>query len=73
MEEIRIGRLLKKIEKLKKQRDHFKSALEHYQYVLDKQPYLLKRFNNYKKLNYIVKRISSEIFTGIRHLDCYIN
>ncbi len=49
-EQIKIGRLLKKIEKLKQQRDHFKGALEHYQYVLNIHPAVLSRYNTLTRM-----------------------
>lgn len=45
--EVREGRLLKKIEKLKKQRDHHKQKHEHYANVISMQPYLESRYKNY--------------------------
>lgn len=45
--EVRIGRLLKKIEKLKKQRDFHKERHEHYAKVLELQPYLHRRYESY--------------------------
>lgn len=45
--EVRVGRLLKKIEKLKKQRDFHKERHEHYAKVLELQPYLHRRYESY--------------------------
>lgn len=42
-----IGRLKKKIEKLKKQRDHYKECHEYYAKVISMQPYLERRYESY--------------------------
>ena len=42
--EVRIGRLQKKIEKLKKQRDFHQERHEHYSKVLSLQPFLERRY-----------------------------
>ena len=42
--EVRIGRLQKKIEKLKKQRDFHQERHEHYAKVLSLQPFLERRY-----------------------------
>lgn len=44
---VKINRLLKKIEKLKKQRDFHKERHEHYSKVLELQPYLHRRYESY--------------------------
>ena len=45
--DIREGRLLKKIEKLKKQRNHYKAQHDYYAKVISLQPYLEKRYQDY--------------------------
>lgn len=47
--DVRIGRLERKIEKLKKQRDHYKELYEHYATVISLQPYLERRWEDYEK------------------------
>ena len=47
--DVREGRLLKKIEKLKQQRDHYKELYEHYQKVISMQPYLKRRWEGYEE------------------------
>lgn len=46
--DVREGRLLKKIEKLKKQRDYHKQKHEYYAKVISMQPYLEKRYVSYE-------------------------
>ena len=46
--EVREGRLLKKIEKLKNQRDHHKQKHEYYAKVISMQPYIEKRYVSYE-------------------------
>ena len=48
--EVREGRLLKKIEKLKNQRDHHKQKREYYAKVISMQPYLERRFETYAEM-----------------------
>jgi hypothetical protein len=43
-DQIKIGRLLRKIAKLQEQRDQSKALVEHYKHVLEVQPYLERRF-----------------------------
>jgi len=43
-EEVRINRLLKKIEKLKKQVAHYKNRCRAYQSILDMHPLIERRF-----------------------------
>ena len=45
--QVRIGRLQKKIEKLKKQRDFHEERHEHYARILRLQPYLERRYESY--------------------------
>ena len=45
--QVRIGRLEKKIEKLKQQRDHFKEQHSYYAKVISMQPYLERRYKSY--------------------------
>lgn len=53
-EQVKIGRLLRKIENLKKQRDHFKERLSHYMQVIDDQPNVYSRFQD--SIKYYEKR-----------------
>jgi hypothetical protein len=48
--EVRIGRMQKKIDRLKAQRDSIKKDLEHYQEVISMQPYLERRYKNYSEM-----------------------
>lgn len=45
--DIKIGRLLKKIEKLRQQRDYSRKQLHHYREVISTQPYLESRYKSY--------------------------
>ena len=45
--QVRIGRLEKKIKKLKQQRDHFKEQHSYYAKVISMQPYLERRHESY--------------------------
>lgn len=45
--DVKIQRLWKKIEKLKRQRDFHKERHEHYAKVLEMQPYLGRRYESY--------------------------
>lgn len=45
--DIKIGRLLKKNEKLREQRDHARKQLHHYREVISTQPYLETRYKTY--------------------------
>lgn len=47
--DIKVGRLLKKIEKLKKQRDFHKARHEHYATVISLQPHLETRYKSYEE------------------------
>lgn len=55
--DIREGRLLKKIEKLKKQRDHYKQKQEYYAKVISMQPYLERRFETYAEMKQERERV----------------
>ena len=46
-DQITIGRLKKKIEKLKNQRDSYKKKYEHYKLVFNESPYVESRYNRY--------------------------
>ena len=46
--DVRIGRLLKKIEKLKNQRDHHQQKHAYYAKVISMQPYLESRYQRYE-------------------------
>lgn len=48
--EVRIGRMQKKIDRLKAQRDSIKKDLEHYQEVISMQPHLKRRFESYSEM-----------------------
>ena len=48
--EVRIGRMQKKIDRLKAQRDSIKKDLEHYQQVISMQPHLKRRFESYSEM-----------------------
>jgi predicted RNase H-like nuclease (RuvC/YqgF family) len=48
--EVRIGRMQKKIDRLKAQRDSIKKDLEHYQQVISMQPHLKRRFEAYSEM-----------------------
>lgn len=45
--QVRIGRLEKKVKKLKQQRDHFKEQHSYYAKVISMQPYLEHRYTSY--------------------------
>lgn len=55
--EVREGRLLKKIEKLKNQRDHHKQKHEYYAKVISMQPYLERRFETYTEMKQERERV----------------
>lgn len=57
--DIREGRLLKKIEKLKKQRDHYKQQHEYYAKVISMQPYLERRFETYSEMKEERERVKA--------------
>lgn len=57
--EIREGRLLKKIEKLKKDRDRWKKQFEYYQKVIEMQPYLERRFKSYTDMKAELDRVKA--------------
>ena len=57
--DIREGRLLKKIEKLKKQRDHYKQKQEYYAKVISMQPYLERRFETYAEMKEERERVKA--------------
>lgn len=57
--DIREGRLLKKIEKLKKQRDHYKQQHDHYAKVISMQPYLKRRFESYAEMKEEHERVKA--------------
>lgn len=55
--DVKIGRLQRKIEKLKKQRDHYKELYEHYEKVISMQPYIERRYNSFIEMKKEVERI----------------
>lgn len=55
--DVRIGRLLKKIEKLKKQRDYHQQKHTYYAKVISMQPYLEKRYVGYEEAKIERQRI----------------
>ena len=57
--EVREGRLLKKIEKLKNQRDHHKQKHEYYAKVISMQPYLERRFETYAEMKQERERVKA--------------
>lgn len=56
-DQVRIGRLEKKIRKLEQQRDHFKERYEHYAHVISMQPYLERRWESYTAMKTEIERI----------------
>jgi hypothetical protein len=48
--EVRIGRLTKKMDKIRDQRDKARKELEHYKKVLDNHPYIQFRHKNYTEM-----------------------
>lgn len=48
--DVKIGRLERKLEKVKKQRDHYKKLCEHYAEVLTKHPHIKTRYNSYNEM-----------------------
>ncbi len=46
--DVKIGRLQKRIDKLTKQRDYFKERLNHYEKVISMQPYIESRYTSYQ-------------------------
>ena len=54
---VREGRLLKKIEKLKKQRDHWKEQHDYYAKVISLQPYLERRWEDFEARRKEVARV----------------
>lgn len=57
LEEVKIGRLQKRIEKLIKQRDNYKERFELYQKVISMQPFLMTRYDNYSDMVAERKRV----------------
>ena len=57
--DIRIGRLLKKIEKLKKQRDFHQQKHMHYAKVISLQPHLETRYDNYAERKLAQERVKA--------------
>lgn len=55
--EVRIGRLERKLNKVKKQRDHYKELYEHYAKVISMQPYIERRYNSFIEMQKEVQRI----------------
>lgn len=56
---IRIGRLLRRIDKLTKQRDHFKQQSELRQKMIEIAPYVERRWRTYNEMIAEQKRIKS--------------
>jgi hypothetical protein len=56
-ENIKIGRLKKRIAKLTKQRDHFKEQFTLYQKVISMQPFLMSRYESYTEVVAERKRV----------------
>jgi conjugal transfer/entry exclusion protein len=46
--EVEIGRLTKKLNKMRDQRDKARKDLEYYKKVISMQPYLAKRYDSYQ-------------------------
>lgn len=57
--DVRIGRLLKKIEKLKKQRDYHQQKHTYYAKVISMQPYLERRFESYSEMKEERERVKA--------------
>ena len=55
--EVEIGRLTKKLNKMKDQRDKARKDLEHYRRVISMQPYLERRYSTYEERMAEFKRI----------------
>jgi phage shock protein A len=55
--DVKIGRLERKIEKLKQQRDYYKNHFEHYKHVISMQPYLERRLTSYEENKKELERI----------------
>lgn len=45
-----VGRLQRKIAKLKNQRDHYKERYDHYKHVINTQPFLERRWTSYEQM-----------------------
>ena len=54
---IKIGRLNRKLERVKMLRNNIMSKLLYYQYVIDMQPHLMKNLVSYQERNAQIKRI----------------
>lgn len=55
--EVREGRLLRKIEKLKMQRDHWKKQHDYYAEVISMQPYLERRHKSFTEMKQEIQRV----------------
>lgn len=56
-DDVKIGRLKKRIAKLIKQRDNYKERFELYQKVISMQPFLMTRYDNYSDMVAERKRV----------------
>lgn len=50
LEQIKLGRVRRKLEKALKQRDHYKERLGYYEKVISMQPYLETRYKSYLEM-----------------------
>jgi chromosome segregation ATPase len=55
--EIELGRLTKKLNKIKDQRDKARKDLEYYKKVVSMQPYIAKRYESYENRIAEIKRV----------------
>jgi len=55
--EIELGRLTKKLNKIKDQRDKARKDLEYYKKVISMQPYIAKRYESYENRIAEIKRV----------------
>jgi len=56
-EQVKIGRLQRRIERLIKQRDHFQKQYEHFKYVMEIVPYYTREYKTITKRNDELKRV----------------
>ena len=55
--EVEIGRLTKKLNKMKDQRDKARKEIEHYKAVISSHPYLINRHKSYQERIAEMKRV----------------
>lgn len=59
LDQIKLGRVRRKLGKALKQRDHYKERLHYYEQVISMQPYIERRYKGYLEMKQETERVKN--------------